>query len=355
MQSLGCDLLIVGGGIWGTLAAYLAGSRSGRKTVLAERERIGSGATRFSAGLISHFAASERHRDLAVRSLSLWRDLDLALPDLDLRPLPVVYLAREASSNALRERCFDDRFERVRSAESDRVLEIVPLRLPCGFGMFTGSPFWSGDVDDCARVLAAAARDTGRVSLFEGTEIRRRAGFSSRNGHQSTCGRRFHARQTLFATGADLGWCKSLPVVPGLRIRVKKVVSFLVASVPKPGAQVIYFFEESSFLMPRITEGDWVLSISSDVWTRGRVGPVQPTSEEFKAAATILRRYVPSFETLIVGSRCFWDAYAAERLPFFVPLDVDGRDWCITGGSGSGFRLGPALVVDALRAMGVLE
>jgi sarcosine oxidase subunit beta len=72
------DVIVLGGGLMGTAAAYFL-ARRGLRTTLIERHRVGTGATVASFGNIRRTARHLSQLPLAHRSLALWRQAETLL------------------------------------------------------------------------------------------------------------------------------------------------------------------------------------------------------------------------------------------------------------------------------------
>src|SRR5580704_7385596 len=70
------DLVIVGGGIVGAWALYLAAMRYRKlQTLLIERSTVGSGATSHSAGVFVAIGRTELERSLCATSMALYAEV----------------------------------------------------------------------------------------------------------------------------------------------------------------------------------------------------------------------------------------------------------------------------------------
>ena len=100
------DLVVVGAGIVGALAAAQAARRHPDwRVLLVDRALVGGGATRYSAALCIPFGRDEEHRGMERESDRFYRELRAELPGLPIRDLPCFVVAREGSLAEVRARC----------------------------------------------------------------------------------------------------------------------------------------------------------------------------------------------------------------------------------------------------------
>ncbi|MFF1560493.1 NAD(P)/FAD-dependent oxidoreductase [Streptomyces sp. NPDC058279] len=336
------DVAVVGAGILGVLIAreILARDPAARVTVL-EREMIGSGATRRSAGLHFPRGATETVRTLAAESQDFYADLHTARPDLPIHPLPMTVLAPEAAEERLREVYLPE-------AKLRRTGELPPAvaPLPEHVGAWAGDGCQYADVHALTQSLAAELRP--RVRFREAVAVT--ALDTGPDGAHLTLtgGATLTAGRVVLAPGPWLAEPAWRELVAPLGARVKKIVALHLDVAPRPGDGAIVFQDEDAFLLPFHHRGHWLFSYTCREWD---VDPaaVDPalTAGHLDEARALLTRYAPELARHCHSGRVFCDAYGPAGRPLVTPLTEDGRIVFAGAAGGSGYRLAPALAARA--------
>ncbi|UJA11768.1 NAD(P)/FAD-dependent oxidoreductase [Streptomyces collinus] len=344
------DLAVVGAGVVGALTAYYAVRRDpGRRVAVITHAGRGTGATRLSAGFDTPTGHNPAQRALAARSTALFDELAAGLGDAGRAPVDVRWLVARENTAALDATMADGGRTRPVSGEERSLLE----RTFPGFAhggdqvllasgpMTMGRPQWLTDrlLDE---VLGRPAN-----TLLEGfrvTRVRRTGGCVEL---VAADGSRLTAAKAVLAPGP---WVLDGPVAAAGRARgarVKKVVAFHLMTAPPPGAPALVLEDADAFLLPHHGGGHWILSITSPDWDRGPDEPLAIDPRDREVARALLARHVPGFLPHLLGGRVFSDCFTAGHVPI---VDTAGDDDVVMaiGGSGSGYRLAPAMAEDAL-------
>ncbi|MFJ6721929.1 NAD(P)/FAD-dependent oxidoreductase [Streptomyces sp. NPDC091259] len=333
-----CDVAVVGAGILGVLVAreILTRHPAARVTVL-DRDMIGSGATRRSAGLHFPRGATETVRTLAAESQDFYADLHTIRPDLPIHPLPMTVLAPEAAEERLREVYLPEAKLR-RAGELPPTITVLPAR----YGAWEGDGCQYADVHTLTQTLAAELRH--RVLFREGVAVTALDSGPDGAHFTLTGGATLTAGRVVLAPGPWLAEPAWRELVAPLGARVKKIVALHVDVPPRAGDGAIVFQDEDAFLLPFHHRGHWLFSYTCREWDvdPGAVDPAL-TADHLAEARALLVRYAPELADRCHAGRVFCDAYGPDGRPLVTPLAEDGRIVFAGAAGGSGYRLAPAL------------
>lgn len=340
-------VVVIGAGIIGCLAAreLAARDREVRITVL-DRDSVGGGASRRSAGLHLPRGATARTRRMSAYSHAYYADLALGRPGLPIYPVAATVVSGSADGDRLGGGYLDLAAPvpagRVRSGA---------VALPEGARAWRIAGCHYADVYQLAQ--AVAARPCPRVRFAEGVAVTGlEEGPDAVTVHGST-GERFAADSVVLAPGPWLSAPAWRDSVAPLGLRVKKVAALHIEQGPGPADEAVIFDDEDAFLLSLIHRGHWLFSYSCQQWD---VDPDQLTAglsaADISAARDCLRRYSPALADACGTGRVFCDAYSPDREPAVRELDGTGRIVFAGAANGSGYRLAPAIgseVMDRLQ------
>jgi glycine/D-amino acid oxidase-like deaminating enzyme len=348
------DLAVVGAGAVGALAAYYAVRRDpDRRVAVITHTGRGTGATRYSAGFDTPTGHNPAQRALAARSTALFDELAAGLGDTGRAPVDVRWLVTRENTAALDATMADGGRTRPVTGEQRAQLDRTfpglahddDQVLLATASMTAGQPRWLANrlLDE----VLGAHRDHTLFEGFRVTEVRRTSG---RVELVAADGSRITAAKAVLAPGP---WVLDGPVAAAARergARVKKVVAFHVMTPPPPGAPALVLEDADAFLLPHRPGGHWVFSITSPGWDRGPDEPLSIDARDRELARALLARHVPGFLPHLLGGRVFSDCFTPGHLPV---VDTVGGDDVVMaiGGSGSGYRLAPAMAEDALNLL----
>jgi D-arginine dehydrogenase len=334
-------IAVVGGGILGCLIAReISTRRPAAAVILLDRDAVGSGASRRSAGLHIPYGATERVRRMAAYSQEYYENLKQTRPALPLLPLGMTIVAAESSALRLEQGYLEGSLTRVGRVPGGTVT------IPPGAGAWNVEGCQHADVGGLAEALARELRPG--VSVREGVRV---TGIEPTHDGVTVylgTGGNLTVDQVVLAPGPWLGdpaWSK---LVAPLGVRVKKVVALHIEQIPDEHDQVAFFPDEDAFLLPLVQRGHWLMSHTCQEWD------VDPdTLHEGVSAADLdqahecLRRYAPSLVGHCISGRVFCDAYSPHREPVVQTLDPAGRIVFAGAANGSGYRLAPAVAAQA--------
>ncbi|MFD8981629.1 NAD(P)/FAD-dependent oxidoreductase [Streptomyces sp. NPDC059564] len=336
------DVAVVGAGILGVLIAREVLTRDPAATVtVLDRDMIGSGATRRSAGLHFPRGADDTVRTLAAESERFYADLATARPDLPIHPLGMTVLAPESAEERLREVYLPE-------AKLRWTTELPPSirKLPANFGAWEGDGCQYADVHTLTQLLAAELRE--RVAFREGVAVTTVAAGPGGARLTLTGGATLNAGHVVIAPGPWLAEPAWRELVAPLGARVKKIVALHIEKPPAPGDRAVVLHTEDAFLLPFHHRGHWLFSYTCQEWDvdPGAVDPAL-TAGHLREARALLTRYAPDLAAHCRSGRVFCDAYGPGGTPLVTPLDPYGRLVFAGAASGSGYRLAPALAARA--------
>ncbi|WP_218058203.1 FAD-binding oxidoreductase [Streptomyces sp. Wb2n-11] len=340
------DVAVVGGGVLGlTITQEILSQKPQARVVVLERDAVGSGATRRSAGLHFPRGSSARIREMAFHSQERYAALKAARPELPIHSLGMTVVAPASAQERLQETYLPQ-------ARLRPVLEVAgkTALLPEGTAAWKGDGCQYADVHALTQLLA---RDLRRiVELREGVEVTAVTPLTDSVELSLGMGGTLHAGQVILAPGPWLAAPAWKDLVSPLGARVKKIVALHIEVPPTAGDQAVVFQDEDAFLLPYQERGHWLFSYTCQEWD---VDPntvaASLTHADRDAALTVLARYAPHLIEHCVSGRVFCDAYGPGFEPLVRPLTADGRVVFAGAGSGSGYRLAPAIAAETANLL----
>jgi D-arginine dehydrogenase len=348
------DFAIVGGGILGCLAAReLTGRRPGARVAVFDRDAVGSGASRRSAGVHFPRGATPRVREMSAYSHDYYEALHAARPRLPIFPVELTLVAGERGAAGVEE-VYLDRAKLSRVAAPPPTS--LPLRIPQDSAVWTGTGCQYAAVGELATRLARGL--AGAVSFREAVAVTAVEPGADRVRLRLSTGERFTASAALLAPGPWLAADAWRDLVAPLGARVKKIGALRIDRRPEPDDRLVVLHDADEFLLPRADLGCWLYSYTCEDWDvdPDRLGAAPGLSpRELEQAMAALRRSLPEAAEHVTGGRLFCDAYAADRQPIVAPLAAapSGRPLVVFAGAanGSGYRLGPAVAAAAVSTL----
>ncbi len=349
------DLVVVGAGIVGVLAALQAAQRHPSwRILLLDRSLIGSGATRYSAGLAVPLGRDEDHRRMERESDRFYRRLKAELPSLPVRELPLYSAVHRSRLAQFQERCTTAGLREVEGHERERLAAVFPgLCLADGQLLLGGMTASYALPDAMASSLALGLVAGGeQVEVWEGVEIT--SARSVTEGVELTAidGREIAARRAILAPGP---WALRGPgaeLARGAGLRTKKVVAFHLDLRPRPDDPILLFFDEDAFLLPIVERHHWLFSFTCQTWDcPPDSSQLSITAEDRRYGLEVLHRYCPELAELCTGGRVFCDSYGPHWVPVVTAAAEAPQLVLAAGCSGGGYRLGPAIARRALDAV----
>jgi len=350
------DLIILGAGIVGCFAAYFSRLVHPHwKIALLEARAIGTGATRFSAGVHLATGTSEYSRQLAARSAEIYANLesnDLLVPD---DRMDAFWIAPSEAINDVCKQAVGFSFREADSNEHDALRYAYPeIRFATAEVVLRGGTARCFDPPTIARQLVRASVGDG-LDIHEGTritDIRQEDGFTL---FESAIGERFVGKRSLLCNGPWLAKTLGAQISSQLGLRVKKVGAMHLESQRNDltNGCALFFPNEDAYIVPLKNRLQYMLSFASRDWDcdpdSGQIGL---SRDDYRDVVSILARRFGDWQPAICGGRVFCDTYTADGNsiaclhPIWPGVVIAGA------GGGAGFRLSPAI---AERALALLD
>jgi glycine/D-amino acid oxidase-like deaminating enzyme len=330
---------VVGAGIIGCLVAReLATRGAGTPVTLLDRDAVGAGASRRSAGLHLPRGASVRIQRMSGYSHAYYADLAREHPEMPIYPTGATVVARPELIGQYLPQAAPERIGK---------LAAVDVSVPPGLGVWRIAGSHYCDVHRLTQALALQLRP--RVEVLEGVTVTGLLPGADSVTVRCGTGARLTVGGVILSPGPWLAAPAWRDLLAPLGMRVKRIVALHIARQPTPADEVILFDSDDAFLLPAVHRGHWLFSYSCREWD---VDPDTPmaglTAAHLRAARDCLRRYSPELADACSGGQLFCDAYSLDGEPVVRALDQAGRIVFAGAAGGSGYRLGPAIAAEAV-------
>ena len=345
------DLVIVGAGIVGVLTTLQATRlHPSWRTLLVDRSLVGSGASRYSAGLAVPLGRNEDHRRMERESDLFFRELRAEIPGLPWRELPLYLTARRASLEEIRRRCTMDGLREADGSEREHLAAVFPgFCLAEDQILLGGVPASYTLLDSMTSSLALRIAGSEQARVWDGVEITSVRTVEGGVVLTAADGREIDARRAILAVGP---WALRGPgaeLAHSAGIRIKKVVALHVELSPHPDDPALFFFDDDAFLLPIPERRQWLFSFTCQVWDcQPEASVLSITEEDRRHGLEVLRRYCPRLVDRCTGGRVFCDSYGPHWVPVVTAAPDAPQLVLAAGCSGAGYRLGPAIARRAL-------
>lgn len=344
------DLVIVGGGIVGAWALYLASRRHPNlKILLIERSTIGSGATSHSAGVFVSIGRTELEKSLSARSMTLYSEARAFL-GIDGSEVSSYWISALETAAKAHASIMD-----VSCGASSVPRESLSDTLNCAINVLDGETIQAGgtpvsfDPASVARSLVRYCRHLAHVSCWEGAEVVTAIPGADGIGISLSDGSTVIGDRVIVAVGPWVLRSLGRDVAREHGVRIKRVVAIHIDRPPVPNAPAIFFPDFDAYLMPLLQRNQWLFSFHRKQWdcdpekVEPYVGP-----GDLNEANTVLNRLLPGLADHCRGGRAFCDAYAASGEPVVAPHPASRHIVVAGAGAGKGFRLAPGIAEKAL-------
>src|SRR5487761_103639 len=310
------EVAVVGAGVIGCLVAReLAARVPAAPVTVLDRDAIGAGATRRSAGLHLPRGSSDRTRRMSAYSHAYYADLKRSHPQLPIHPVGATMVTGPADENELIERYLPQaRPVPVTAVPGEAVV------LPTGARAWRIAGSHYCDVHQLTQALAVQLRPA--VAFLEGVEVTGLAPGRPDVTVRCGTGEQLTVAAVILAPGPWLAAPAWRDLVAPLGLRVKRVVALHLRKHAGPADEAVLFDSDDAFLLPLAHRGHWLFSYSCREWDVDPDGPVIGlTATDLGAARDCLRRYSPTLADACDGGQVFCDAYSPDREPVVRPLD----------------------------------
>lgn len=346
------DLAIIGAGIVGTMAAYLAGQRrSDWRIVLIDRSLVGHGATQYSAGLDRPYGSTALQKRLSFESAKVYRELKIEMPDLPIHELPLFGVTRKERIVEVIAGFTKDGVRPATELEERQLrYTYADFAISDDQVLLTGCSGSYGFPRLVAEALANRFKERELAECWEGVEIQAVDAGSGGYVLSTSDGRTRLARRVLVATGPWLLNGPGSSVARNAGVRIKKIVTLHIDLRPGAHDPIIFFFDDDAYLLPVYERREWLFSFASQEWDcTPDISRLRITASDRALALSILGCYCPSFAEYCHGGRVFCDAYSRDWMPI-ITLVPGPADFGVVGAcSGFGYRLAPGIAKAALK------
>ncbi|MFD0305220.1 NAD(P)/FAD-dependent oxidoreductase [Streptomyces sp. NPDC127119] len=339
---------VIGGGVIGSLVARQIVHRHPADSVLVlDRDSVGCGASRRSAGLHFPRGSSERVRRMSGYSQEFYEKLKVDRPTSPIYPVGMSLLS-QADPDGL-ERTYA---EPARRNDSPAALDTcgAQIRVPPHMSVWDVRGAHYADVHRLTQMLITDLRT--RAAVREGVRVTALNPGGAGVGLSLSTGEQLTVDRVVLAPGPWLGEPAWADLVAPLGARIKKIVALHIDQHADETDRALVFHDEDAFLLPLAYRGHWLFSYTCPDWD---VDPDQIgahlVAHDVERARECLSRYAPSLALRCTSGRVFCDAYSGSGQPLVHRLDPDGRVVFAGAANGSGYRLAPAIAAEAVQLL----
>lgn len=328
--------------------------------VLLEQSSVGAGASAASAGFDAVESADPHLRELAIRGRLLYQAMSADVPAARVRRLRTLWVVGAARAPGFRGNFTGQ------AADYSAIEPCAPSALPAGFTapaqacVFEDPHNGAANVQALCQDIVRHLRATRRhFECHENAQV-----LSMDTGGESCRLRLAHgsslaAKRVVIAAGAWLPGHRLAPFAPAhAALRNKKVASLCINSrLPGPPRDVagpptaVVYGEHGAFFLPHADAAGWTFSFTLDTWDCAPARSMTLAPQELAQGLRQLARLAPALCSRVTGAQVSCDAYTPDRRPRCAPLANAPRVVAITGCSGAGYRIAPALAQDALAQL----
>ncbi|MFF7651034.1 NAD(P)/FAD-dependent oxidoreductase [Streptomyces sp. NPDC007983] len=337
---------VVGGGIIGSLTAReIVHRHPASRVLLIDRDFVGCGASRRSAGLHFPRGKNERVRRMSEHSQRFYERLKAGQPASPIHPVGMSVVSRADHGDL--ERIYADL---VRRDDSPSELDAcgAEVRVPPGTSVWDVGGANYADVHRLVQALVTGLRP--RVDVREAVRVTAVEPGDAGVGLALSTGDRLFADRVVLAPGPWLDAPAWADLVAPLGARVKKIVALHIDQHVDESDRAVVFHDEDAFLLPLAYRGHWLFSYTCQDWD---VDPDEVGADlvehDVERARECLSRYAPSLAPRCTSGRVFCDAFSASGEPLVRRLDPGGRVVFAGAANGSGYRLAPAIAAEAVQ------
>jgi glycine/D-amino acid oxidase-like deaminating enzyme len=342
------DFTIVGGGILGVMCAYFLRKRfPGGSICILEKSSIASGCTKYSVGLNYPYGKNIKRKALTKRSNKLWEKIQSEVNTISFNDIELYGIVRKRHLLSTLNGFTDPS---IKCINNDIQLDFS-FSLPDGYKVL--GPINCNFCDTYYNTVRLANYlQLQNIEIKENTIFKK---LEKQEPHIKLYSPNaiFTCKNVIFSLGPWTNHILNKNILDTHHIRTKKVVCLYINYPVRMTSKGLFFFEEDSFLLPNYQEQRWFFSITVEEWD------CDPESDDFVIskddlvlAKKILKKYLPGMEGRLMGGRVFCDLYGPNRIPFIMNHPGFKNTKIISGGSGSGFRLAPALADKCIKSFG---
>lgn len=345
------DLAIIGAGILGVLSAYEISKRKPNwRILIVDRSLIGFGATHYSLGAQFPFGNTPVKSQLTQQSIKGWEELQNEIPDLPIKNLSYYGLCHQENIESLMPKFVDPKANLLRlDAMQEFKQEYPDILVSENQRIIASRDAGVADVLSVTLKISSVLQKNKNIDLYEGIAIEDIVIENIENEKniilKTSLQQHFHTDRVLLTTGPWIttGWMQN--IAKDAQIRTKKIVSFHILRPPERESALLFFHDEQAFLLPDVDRSRWLFSFTAQEWDLSpESSRLVMSSLDFELGISLLQKYCPAFVPYFRGGRVFCDAYSTTLEPLIFEIPDKPNIYVAGAGSGSGFRLAPAIV-----------
>ncbi|KAA1243805.1 FAD-dependent oxidoreductase [Aquimarina sp. RZ0] len=338
------DITILGAGIIGVNTAYWINRKyPDKKVLLLDQQISGTGATFYSIGLDFPFGQTEEKKQLSQKSRELYKNLRQNIPDLSIYPIPFFGICKKQHLNQFLSISFEEL--KIATAEKMSVLYKAYPGLKIGNDevVLTGCQVTYAKTFDVTNQLLNRYCENWNTNIYEtikvedievieeGVILKTNFGTIQTNHLVNTSGP-WTVTSKMFQKDQE-------------EFRVKKIACFNIENLNNISSNaVVYFFEKDAFILPDSQRKRHIISITSKDWdVYPNPSKMTFTNDDLEIADSLMKEYFENTDYQVIGGRIFCDTYTKDFTPRIYRDKNNKKIIHANGGSGSGFRLAPAI------------
>lgn len=347
------DIVIVGAGIMGIVAAYQVLQRQPDCNIIhIEQSLIGSGATRYSAAFAPLVGANATVLQWAKDSRQMYHQMRQDIANLPLFEQASYWISSNDNLAQMRHQLSAD--ETTLAQQSDWHSDTLKAG---GFNDQQNHSMLFHDVGSYSlpaeflNTVLQQLEQRPNYSLRQCVKLEDISQQSGRYLITTSDGGEIQANRVLLTIGP---WFKGAPWLSAfddIDIRLKKVLAFHIHQKPPIDAKAMFFPDHEAFLLPIKAHGHWIFSYTCDEWDcLPDANALHINQDNVTKSRRILTAIAPNFVEHCAGGSEFCDSYSHDHMPIVKKAHLGDNMVAITATNGAGFRLAPALVKQALAS-----
>lgn len=342
------DLVVIGGGIIGTLSAYMARKKFPQWSItVIDKGKIGNGASAYSAGLDAIQSSNAYHRRLAIRSQYLYQKIQNSIKNIDIFPIESIWVVNKK---------FEKKFYKEMTGYQGKLNQIDSNMLPKSPFKISSSQLFISDTHThyanpgcVAQAIIQHLSTRPSFFYYESTEVCQIVKKESNLLVRLSDGRSIIAKKIILAIGP---WIHKLfsEWFNNKKVRIKKIVALHLYKKLDENNKALIFLNDDCFFLP--IKNKYLFSFCSREWDCfPDNGNLHISRNDLQIAKKLLARTTYGLENFITGAQVFCDAYTVNKLPS-IEKNPDMQDLIVISGcSGTGFRIAPAVAEEAVKLL----
>lgn len=347
------DLAIIGGGIIGTnLAYWYLESNPHKSVIILEQTCIGEGSSKYSAGFDAIEHPNYLLRDLAIRSRQLYNSLYAKISYKNFYRLKTYWIINQQRVNTFHHNfktATADYSKLSHVSEQQELLQLFQIKSHHHILEDNSNGFTSPG--ELSKYIVNYLYNFPGFTHFVNSKV---ISFSIQEDFtilNLADSRKIFARSIVFATGPWSFISQLQQPLHSLNVKIKKIAALHINKQPSQSATAVVFYEDDTFFLPDLYNKRWLFSFTLNTWKELDLNDLILQPSELLEAKKQLSLNAPAFIPYIDGASIFYDAYRSQREPIIYKINCYPKILMITGCSGMGYRIAPALAQDTLAQL----